>query len=95
MGVSVVGSQIISNVPLVALYLPILKAHSADMNMYMTLAASSTIAGNLSIIGAASNVIILQKFEKLDNFTLGFGKFFIMGLPFTSVGKPFGLLGEL
>ena len=85
MGVSVVGSQIISNVPLVALYLPILKTHSADMNMYMALAASSTIAGNLSIIGAASNVIILQKFEKLDNFTLGLGKFFIMGLPLVMV----------
>ena len=85
MGVSVVGSQIVSNVPLVALYLPILKTHSADMNMYMALAASSTIAGNLSIIGAASNVIILQKFEKLDNFTLGFGKFFIMGLPLVLV----------
>jgi len=71
-------SQLISNVPLVALYLPML----ANLNpeSLMALAAGSTIAGNLLILGAASNVIIIQHAEKHEA-TLGFFEFARVGIP--------------
>jgi len=71
-------SQLISNVPLVALYLPMLTNPSAES--LMALAAGSTIAGNLLILGAASNVIIIQHAEKHEA-TLGFFEFARVGIP--------------
>jgi Na+/H+ antiporter NhaD/arsenite permease-like protein len=48
----------------------------------MALAAGSTIAGNLTILGAASNVIIIQNAEK-HGVTLTFFEFMKVGLPLT------------
>jgi len=48
----------------------------------MALAAGSTIAGNLTILGAASNVIIIQNAEKQGE-TFSFMEFFRVGLPLT------------
>ena len=56
-------SQLISNVPFVALYLPAMGI-AVSQRQLMALAAGSTIAGNLLILGAASNVIIIQNAEK-------------------------------
>jgi Na+/H+ antiporter NhaD/arsenite permease-like protein len=77
-------SQLISNVPLVALYLPILTSSGAALSQYMALAASSTIAGNLLIMGAASNIIIIQNAEK-QNTTLTFLEFAKIGIPLTLI----------
>lgn len=71
-------SQLISNVPLVALYLPFL--NHPDFETYMALAAGSTIAGNFLVLGAASNVIIVQHAEK-HSATLGFFEFARIGIP--------------
>jgi len=50
----------------------------------MALAAGSTIAGNLTILGAASNVIIIENAEKRGH-TLTFWEFLRVGLPLTAV----------
>ncbi|MDD5463127.1 MAG: SLC13 family permease [Methylococcales bacterium] len=71
-------SQLISNVPLVALYLPMLT--NPDVELLMALAAGSTIAGNFLILGAASNVIIIQNAEKYGA-ALGFFEFARIGIP--------------
>jgi len=83
--VSVILSQFISNVPLVALYLPMLKQLGASTREMMALAAGSTIAGNLSILGAASNVIIIQNAEKKAGETLTFWEFIKIGVPVTAI----------
>ncbi|PKP57167.1 MAG: anion transporter, partial [Candidatus Altiarchaeales archaeon HGW-Altiarchaeales-1] len=76
--------QFISNVPLVALYLPLL-GQGTDAQL-TALAAGSTIAGNLSILGAASNVIIIQNAEKRNrNITLTFFEFVKIGIPLTII----------
>jgi Na+/H+ antiporter NhaD/arsenite permease-like protein len=85
MGVSIALSQLISNVPLVALYLPVLGHLGAATKEMMALAAGSTIAGNLSILGAASNVIIIQNAEKKAGETLTFWEFVKIGIPLTAV----------
>ncbi len=85
LAVGILLSQLISNVPLVALYLPLLD-HSGDATgQLMALAAGSTIAGNLFILGAASNVIIIQNAEKRSHETLTFLEFARVGVPLTAV----------
>jgi Na+/H+ antiporter NhaD/arsenite permease-like protein len=85
MGISVVLSQFISNVPLVALYLPMLMKMGVTNAGLMALAAGSTIAGNLSILGAASNVIIIQNAEQKSGETLTFWEFVRIGVPLTAI----------
>lgn len=80
--VSVGLSQLISNVPLVALYLPLLQHAGASLPALLALAAGSTIAGNLLILGAASNVIIIQNAERAG-IGLGFVQFARIGIPVT------------
>jgi Na+/H+ antiporter NhaD/arsenite permease-like protein len=82
MGVGVALSQLISNVPLVALYLPLLQHAGAGLPALLALAAGSTIAGNLLIMGAASNVIIIQNAERAG-ISLGFLQFARVGIPVT------------
>ncbi|MBI3569988.1 MAG: anion transporter [Gammaproteobacteria bacterium] len=84
-GVSVLLSQLISNVPLVALYMPILMHTGASTPELLALAAGSTIAGNLFILGAASNIIIIQNAERKTGHTLGFVEFARVGIPLTLV----------
>ena len=71
-------SQLISNVPFVALYLPTMGSFGASGVHCLALAAGSTIAGNFMILGAASNVIILQNAEK-KGFNLSFFDFLSYG----------------
>lgn len=82
LGLSVSLSQLVSNVPLVALYLPVLQDAGIGVPGLLALAAGSTIAGNLLLIGAASNVIIVQAAER-DGVTLDFWTFARIGAPLT------------
>ncbi len=83
--VSMILSQFISNVPLVALYLPLLIQHQLTQSHLFALAVGSTIAGNLTILGAASNVIIIHKAEKKDKYVFDFFEFLKLGLPLTLI----------
>jgi Na+/H+ antiporter NhaD/arsenite permease-like protein len=85
MSIGVILSQLISNVPLVALYLPMLLEQGAGTASLMALAAGSTIAGNFTILGAASNVIIIQNAESKWGQTLGFWEFARVGIPLTVI----------
>ncbi|MEM2785435.1 MAG: SLC13 family permease [Candidatus Nitrosotenuis sp.] len=86
-GVSVIMSQVVSNVPFVAIYLPILQSYgftSTDVIVWIALAAGSTLAGNLTILGAASNVIILETAERRKESSFTFKEFFRIGSVVTS-----------
>jgi Na+/H+ antiporter NhaD/arsenite permease-like protein len=80
----IVLSQFVSNVPFVALALPILIDAGVGESGMLALAAGSTIAGNLTIIGAASNVIIVQGAER-RGVHLEFFAFMKVGLPLTLI----------
>lgn len=83
LSISVVLSQLISNVPLVALLQPVLLHAGATTADLMALAAGSTIAGNMFILGAASNVIIIQSAERKSGETITFFEFARAGVPLT------------
>jgi Na+/H+ antiporter NhaD/arsenite permease-like protein len=84
LGTSVIISQFISNVPFVALFQPMIQQAGGTTVQLMALAAGSTIAGNLTILGAASNVIIIQNAEK-NGETLTFFEFARVGVPLTII----------
>ncbi|HPT75053.1 MAG TPA: SLC13 family permease, partial [Methanomassiliicoccaceae archaeon] len=82
--VSVVLSQFISNVPFAALYVPLLQDAGAGATEMIALAAGSTIAGNLLLLGAASNIIVVQGAER-EGETLTFLEFAKVGVPLTAL----------
>jgi Na+/H+ antiporter NhaD/arsenite permease-like protein len=64
---SVGGSQLVSNVPWVALQIPIMHAVGYGAGTpwaWVALAAGSTLAGNVTLLGAASNLIIVGQAER-------------------------------
>ena len=83
--ISVLLSQLVSNVPLVALFQPMLLHAGASVKDLVALAAGSTIAGNFLILGAASNVIVIQNAEKKGHETITFWEFAKIGIPLTLI----------
>lgn len=84
LGIGVLLSQLISNVPLVALYLPLLQQTGATEAALLALAAGSTLAGNLLILGAASNVIIVESADR-RGVHLSLLEFARLGVPLTAL----------
>ena len=63
---SLIFSQLLSNVPFVAVYIRAMQAAGftgGNVKAWVALAGASTLAGGLSLLGAASNVIILEAAE--------------------------------
>ncbi len=84
---SVLLSQVLSNVPMVALYIPLLKSlgfGSQSIRAWIALGAGSTLAGNLTLLGAASTLIIVEEAEKQGQ-TVGFFDFLKVGFLVTIV----------
>ncbi len=77
-------SQLVSNVPLVALALPVMHTLGSSPEALLALAAGSTIAGNLTLVGAASNIIVAQAAERRGEH-LGFWRFLAIGAPLTGL----------
>ena len=77
-GVSLILSQIISNVPYTILMIPILKNTGSDI-IWLSLASASTIAGNATIFGAMANIIVIESAKKLD-VHISFFEFFKAGI---------------
>ena len=79
---SILISQVISNVPLVAIYIPEMYQLGATSTIdWIALAAGSTIAGNFTLIGAASNVIISEASESRGGKSFEFFEFMKYSIP--------------
>jgi Na+/H+ antiporter NhaD/arsenite permease-like protein len=86
--VSITMSQILSNVPFVAIYNLFMIDNGFDkydVSAWLMLAAASTIAGNLTIFGAASNIIIMQTAESRGMKVFTFIEFFKIGSLITAL----------
>jgi len=82
-GLSLVMSQIVSNVPYTVMMLPVLKSNPADI-LWLSLASASTLAGNATIIGAMANLIVIESAEK-QNLKIRFWEFFKIGIVVTLI----------
>jgi Na+/H+ antiporter NhaD/arsenite permease-like protein len=86
-GTSLVGSQAVSNVPWVGLQIPVLTGlgYSASTPVaWMALAGASTLAGNLTFVGAASNLILVEAAER-QGVRIRLGEFVRVGVPLTAI----------
>jgi Na+/H+ antiporter NhaD/arsenite permease-like protein len=70
---------------MVLLYLKLLAYTHISAASAMALAAGSTIAGNMLVLGAASNVIIIQGAERRRSETLSFTDFARIGIILTAL----------
>jgi Na+/H+ antiporter NhaD/arsenite permease-like protein len=82
-GISLLMSQIVSNVPYTVMMLPVLKPLSSDI-LWLTLASASTLAGNATVIGAMANLIVLESAEK-QGIKIKFWEFFKSGILVTLI----------
>ena len=78
-GLSALLSNLISNVPAVLL---LAELPRGSTQLWLALAASSTLAGNATILGAACNVIVVQVASR-DGVTVSMKDFMKAGLPVT------------
>lgn len=60
-GSSVVGANLFSNVPFVMLMRSYLPLRPRSSLLWLALAASSTLAGNLTLVGSVANLIVAEK----------------------------------
>ncbi len=77
-------SQAVSNVPAVMLFVPAMQGlpSAVSANLWHALAAFSTLAGNLTIIGSVANVIVFETARR-DGVEVGFAEYLRPGLPLT------------
>ena len=54
-------SNIVSNVPAVLVFRPVMAQLKNPQLGWLTLAMSSTLAGNLTVLGSVANLIVLQR----------------------------------
>lgn len=83
-GAATLLSQAVSNVPAVMLFVPgleTLPAASATP-LWLALAAFSTLAGNLTILGSVANVIVFETARR-DGVEIGFLEYLKAGAPLT------------
>jgi len=77
-GLSLLLSQLISNVPYTIFMIPLLKNSPGDL-IWLSLASASTIAGNATIIGAMANLIVIESAERM-NVRITFTEFLKPGI---------------
>ncbi len=61
--ISILLSQVLSNVPYTVFMLPLMNIAKSEI-LWLTLASASTLAGNLTIVGAMANLIVIEEAEK-------------------------------
>jgi Na+/H+ antiporter NhaD/arsenite permease-like protein len=80
--VSVVLSNLISNVPAVLLLHPIIA--QGDTQGWLLLASASTLAGNLTLLGSVANLIVAETARRMG-YKLSFLEHLQFGLPLTLI----------
>lgn len=76
-------SNLVSNVPAVLVFKPLV-AHLADPKLgWLRLAMTTTLAGNLTILGSVANLIVVERARAVsgDAATIRFGEYMRAGLP--------------
>lgn len=88
--VSAILSNAVSNVPAVMLLRPLTETLGNDKTLWLTLAMSSTLAGNLTLIGSVANLIVAQQAKR--RVEIGFMEHFRVGALITVLTLIVGVL---
>ena len=88
--VSVILSNLVSNVPAVMLLKPLTQSLGLGQFLWLALAMSSTLAGNLTLIGSVANLIVVQQARK--QVEIRFMEYFRTGALITIITVVIGIL---
>ncbi len=89
--VAVVLSNLVSNVPAVLLFRPLVPHFAHPQQVWLTLAMATTLAGNLTLLGSVANLIAAET-AKHRGVRLGFLEYLKAGVPITLVTLVLGAL---
>ena len=83
-----IGSQIVSNVPLILVLEPWIRSFPDAAHAWTVTALVSTLAGNLTLLGSVANIIVLERAKA----KLGFMEYAKVGVPVTLLSTAAALL---
>ena len=81
-GLSLVLSNLVSNVPAVLLFKPLMEVMPRQELAWLALAMSSTLAGNLTVLGSVANLIVVENARRAGT-ELSFLEYLKVGVPLT------------
>jgi len=81
---SIVLSNLVSNVPAVLLFKPLMAVIADKEQAWLALAMSSTLAGNLTVLGSVANLIVVEHARRAGT-NLGFVEYLKVGVPLTVI----------
>lgn len=87
---TLLGSQVVSNVPWVLLVGPLMPQTLEPERMWLTLGLVSTFAGNLTLIGSVATLIVLEGAR--NEVQISFWQWFRLGLPATLLSSALGFI---
>jgi Na+/H+ antiporter NhaD/arsenite permease-like protein len=90
-GVAVVLSNLVSNVPAVMLFRPVVPTLTDPANAWLTLAMATTLAGNLTLLGSVANLIVAE-IARHRGVRLGFVEYLKAGTPIAILSLLTGIL---
>jgi Na+/H+ antiporter NhaD/arsenite permease-like protein len=76
-------SNLVSNVPAVLVFKTFIPHLAQPARAWLTLAMSSTLAGNLTLLGSVANLIVVQRAR--GQVEISFGEYARAGVPLTVV----------
>ncbi|MEJ7638035.1 MAG: SLC13 family permease [Singulisphaera sp.] len=79
---SLVLSNLVSNVPAVLLFKPLMAVIPDREQAWLALSMSSTLAGNLTVLGSVANLIVVENARRAGT-DLGFLEYLKVGVPLT------------
>jgi Na+/H+ antiporter NhaD/arsenite permease-like protein len=88
--VSTVLSNLVSNVPAVMLFTPLVPTLPDPTRAWLALAMSSTLAGNLTLLGSIANLIVAEGARR--RAPLSFAEYLRVGVPVTLLSLAAGVL---
>ncbi|MEP6494040.1 MAG: anion transporter [bacterium] len=83
-------SNLVSNVPAVILWLPVVPKLASPSFIWLVMAMSSTFAGNLTLLGSMANLIVAERAEARGE-RLGFMDYLKAGIPVTLLTLAWGI----
>ncbi len=92
-GVSAALANLVSNVPAVLLFEPVMQAMPAGSQetAWLALAMSSTFAGNLTVLGSVANLIVVENAQREGVF-ISFWEYCKVGVPLTLLTLALGIV---
>jgi Na+/H+ antiporter NhaD/arsenite permease-like protein len=90
--VSATLSNLVSNVPAVLLLEPVVQAVPPDSReaAWLALAMSSTLAGNLTVLGSVANLIVVESARR-EGIAISFWEYCKVGIPLTVLTLALGI----